>query len=62
MDKTPLWFDKPGDTTVTHTGEQLVPIQTTDHDKERYTVLLAAMADGRNLKPYVVFKGTRPVA
>ena len=53
MDETPLWFDMPGDTTVTHTGEQSVPIRTTGHDKGRYTVVLAAMADGRKLKPYM---------
>ena len=62
MDETPLWFDMPGETTVTHTGERSVPVRTTGHDKARYTVVLAAMADGKKLKPYVVFKGVRPVA
>jgi len=62
MDETPLWFDMPGETTVTHTGQRSVPVCTTGHDKGRYTVVLAAMADGRKLKPYVVFKGVRPKA
>jgi len=62
MDETPLWFDMPGETTVTHTGQRSVPVHTTGHDKGRYTVVLAAMADGRKLKPYVVFKGVRPKA
>ena len=35
-------------------------IHTTGHDKEHFTVVLAAMADGHKLNPYVVFKGVRP--
>ena len=59
MDETPLWLDMPGDTTVTRSGERTVSIRTTGHDKGRFTVTLAAMADGRKLKPFVVFKGVR---
>lgn len=62
MDETPLWLDMPGETTVARTGGRSVPIRTTGHDKGRFTVVLAAMADGRKLKPFVVFKGVRPVA
>lgn len=62
MDETPLWMDMPGDTTVTHRGQRSVPLRTTGHDKARFTVVLAAMADGRKLKPYVVFKGVRTIA
>lgn len=62
MDETPLWFDMPGETTITHTGERSVPVRTTGHDKGRYTVVLAATADGMKLKPFVVFKGVHPVA
>lgn len=39
-----------------------MPVRSTGHDKGRFTVVLAAMADGRKLKPYVVFKGVRPIA
>ena len=62
MDETPLWMDMPGETTVTHTGDRSVPIRTTGHDKARFTVVLAAMADGRKLHPYVVFKRVRQIA
>ncbi len=55
-------LDMPGETTVTHIGERSVPVRTTGHEKNRFTVVLAAMADGRKLKPYVVFKGVRPIA
>ena len=57
MDKTPLWLDMPGETTITRTGQKSVPVHTTGHDKGRFTVVLAAMADGRKLNPFVVFKG-----
>lgn len=62
MDETPLWMDMPGETTVTRTGDRSVPIRTTGHDKVRFTVVLSAMADGKKLRPYVVFKGVRPIA
>ena len=57
MDETAVWLDMPGETTIARTGEISVPIRTTGHDKGRFTVVLAAMADGRKLKPFVVFKG-----
>ena len=62
MDETPLWMDMPGETTVAHTGDRSVPVRSTGHEKARFTVVLAAMADGRRLLPFVVFKGVRPVA
>ena len=61
MDETPLWLDMPGETTVTHSGDRSVSVRSTGHDKNRFTVILAAMADGRRLKPYFVFKGVRPI-
>lgn len=61
MDETPLWLDMPGATTITHLGERSVPVRTTGHEKNRFTVCLSAMADGRKLKPYVVFKGKRQI-
>ena len=62
MDETPLWLDMPGETTITRRGERTVCIRTTGHDKMRFTVILSATADGKKLKPFVVFKGVRPVA
>ena len=61
MDETPLWLDMPGATTITHSGERSVPVRTTGHEKNRFTVCLSAMADGSKLKPYVVFKGKRQI-
>ena len=62
MDETPLWFDMPGETTITCTGQRSVPVCTTGNGKSSYTVVLSVMADSRKLKPFVVFKGVRPVA
>jgi len=59
MDEIPLWQDMPGDTTATQTtGEQSLSVRT---NKGRFTVILAAKADGTKLKPFVVFKEVRPV-
>ena len=59
MDETPLWLDMPWKTTITRRGERSVPLRTTGLEKGRFNVVLSAMADGRKLKPYVVFKGVR---
>uniref|UniRef100_T1IH48 DDE-1 domain-containing protein n=1 Tax=Strigamia maritima TaxID=126957 RepID=T1IH48_STRMM len=49
----------PGEKTVEHCGAKIVPVLTTGHEKARVTVCLAAMADGKKLKPMIVFKGKR---
>ena len=57
MDETACWFDMPSDTTVALTGARSVPLKTTGHEKDHYTVILTARADGMKMKPFVVFKG-----
>jgi hypothetical protein len=59
MNETPLWLDMPGETTVPHTGVRSVPVRTTGHEKNQFTVVLSAMADGRKLKPYRSETNTR---
>ena len=49
--------DMPGETTITRTSQKFIPVCTTGHDKGRFTVVFGAMADGRKLNPFVVFKG-----
>ena len=61
MDETPLWMDMPGETTICSTGERSVPTCSIGHDKNRFTVCLSAMADGRKLKPFIVLKGVRVI-
>lgn len=57
MDETACWFDMMSDTTVAETGSRAVPIKTTGHEKDHFTVVLTARADGKKMKPFVVFKG-----
>ena len=47
----------PGDTTVATTGTRSVSLKTTGHEKDHFIVMLTARADGKKLKPFVVFKG-----
>ena len=57
MDETACWMDMPSDTTVAITGSHSVPVKTTGHEKDHFTVILTARADGTKTRPYVVFKG-----
>ena len=59
MDETAVYFDMPGNSTLHHKGEKTVIIRTTGHEKDKITVVLAAMADGRKLPPVVILKGKR---
>ena len=59
MDETPVFIDMPGNTIVDEIGQQTVPIVTTGHEHDRFTVALAAMANGKKLKPFVIFRGQR---
>ena len=56
MDETPVWFDMPSARTVNAKGEKTVLVNTTGHEKSRFTVVLACLADGTKLKPMVIFK------
>ena len=55
-DQTPLTFDVVTNSTIAEKGVKSVPIVTTGHDKDRFTVMLACRGDGSKLPPYIVFK------
>ena len=55
-DQTPLTFDLPADSTIEKKGTSTVTIRTNGAEKTRFTVMLACMADGTKLPPYIVFK------
>ena len=57
MDEIACWMDMPSDTTVHFTGARSVSLKTSGHEKDHYTVVLTAKADGSKLKPFIVFKG-----
>ena len=56
MDETPVWFDMPSAKTVNSKGQKTVLVNTTGHEKSRFTVVLTCLADGTRLKPMVIFK------
>jgi len=56
VDQTPLTFDLPAETIITHKGSSTVSIKTTGYEKNRFTVILGCTADDGKLPPYVVFK------
>ena len=57
MDETACWMDMPSDTTVHLKGASSVPVKSTGHEKNHFTLVLTAQADGTKSKPFVVFKG-----
>jgi hypothetical protein len=57
MDETAIWIDMPGNVTIESVGKRTVHVKTTGKDRHRFTVVLSAMASGKKLKPFVIFKG-----
>jgi hypothetical protein len=57
MDETPVYMDMVGNTTLAKRGEKEVLIQTTGHEKQRMTVVLAVTLSGKKLRPMIIFKG-----
>ena len=55
-DQTPLTFDIVTNSTMSEKGVKSIPILSTVHEKDRFTVMLACLGDGTKLQPYVVFK------
>ena len=55
-DQTPLTFDIVTNSTISENGVKSVPIMSTGHDKDRFTMMLACFGDGTKLPLYVVFK------
>ncbi|CAL4124578.1 unnamed protein product, partial [Meganyctiphanes norvegica] len=56
MDETPVNMDMVPRSTVNKKGEKTVLVKTTGHEKTRYTVVLAALANGDKLPPMLIFK------
>ena len=56
MDETPVFFDMVVNKTVNQAGEKTIWVKTAGHEKQRFTVVLACIADGTKLPPMVIFK------
>ena len=59
MDETPVWNNMVSDVTVEKSGKKTISMKTTGHEKVLVSVCLAARADGRKLKPLIVFRGAK---
>uniref|UniRef100_A0A8C4SMW6 HTH CENPB-type domain-containing protein n=1 Tax=Erpetoichthys calabaricus TaxID=27687 RepID=A0A8C4SMW6_ERPCA len=54
--QTPVYFENPSNTTVNAVGDKSVPVRTGGREKQRCTVMLTILVDGKKLPPYVIFK------
>ena len=55
-DQTPVYFDMPVPVTVHKKGEKSVLVKSTGNEKSSMTVMLACLADGTSLPPYIIFR------
>ena len=55
MDETACYMDMLSDTTIDVRGAKSVSLKTTGHEKDHFTVILSARADGKKLKPFIIF-------
>jgi hypothetical protein len=53
-DETPVYFDTPPSYTVDDTGAKSVAVKTSGREKMRVIVMLAVLAGGSKLPPYVI--------
>ena len=56
MHETPMTFDMPLDRTVDAIGKRNILVKTSGHEKDRFTLVLACLANGTKLKPMVILK------
>lgn len=56
-DETAVWIDPLQDFTIEKVGTKTVSLFSTGNQKAKFTVTLAAMADGNKLPPLIVLKG-----
>ena len=59
MDETSIWSDMVGNAMVETTGTKDVPLKSTGNEKVKVSVCLTAKADGKKLKPFIVFQGAK---
>ena len=57
MDETPVYFEMFRNETIEHIGAKEVKIKTFGCDKNRISLILSILDNGKKLKPLIVFKG-----
>ncbi|KAM7295706.1 pogo transposable element with KRAB domain [Ixodes scapularis] len=55
-DETPIFLDTPSNYVVDVRGSKEVRLRSTGNEKTRVTAMLACMADGHKLPPFLIFK------
>ena len=53
---TPVWMDMLSSSTIDVCGARSVPLKTTGHEKDHFTVILTARADGKKLNPSIFLR------
>lgn len=61
VNQTAVYLDMPMTRTVNSIGAPAVRIRTTGNEKTRITLMLACLADGHKLLPYIIF-GRKTIA
>ena len=58
MDKTPIFFDVTGNTTINKKVEKTILVKTTvtGHKKQHFTIVLACYTNGTKLPSTIIFK------
>ena len=59
MNKTSVWSDMVGNTTINSTGAKEVVLKSTGNKKVCVSVCLTAKADGTKMNPFIAFKGAK---
>ncbi|CAN0431392.1 unnamed protein product [Ascophyllum nodosum] len=57
MDQTPIQQEVSVDTMLERIGAKDARIATAGKEKQRFTLVLAVMADGKKILPRIIFKG-----
>ena len=59
MDETALWTDMVAETTIEKRERKEIVFKSAGHKKERVSVRLAVWANGKKLKLFIIFAGTK---
>jgi hypothetical protein len=60
-DEVPYWMDAASKKTVDVKGKKTINVKSTGQEKTRFTVVKTCRADGKMLKPFIIFKGLQRV-
>ena len=59
VDKTPVYMEMIGPTTIARKGLKSITINTNGSEKQRISAVLSIIGDGIKLPPLLIFKGKK---